>query len=428
MDVSAIRKDFLFFEQKINGRQLIYFDNAATAQKPRQVLNTIRTFYSQYNAAINRSTHELGNAASAMYRQAHENTAKFIGAGSFREIIFVRNATEAINLVCYSLMQSKDKSVRLAQGDEIIIPISEHHSDFVPWQRLKEFANISVKYAGIDKNGVVNIDDIKKHISKRTRLICCSHVSNVLGTINPVKEIGEIVHNTNAFLLVDGTQSAPHMPVNIRDIDCDFFAFSGHKMLGPTGIGVLFGKKELLEKMPPFMSGGGMITDVTPECASWNELPWKFEAGTPDACGAIALAGAIDPNTGMALEGAMDYLLKIGMDNIHKHESMLADYAIEKMSSMSEIILYASQRKIERCGIISFNIIKDGVVVDPNIIANFLSEDGIAVRAGGMCAFPLVKKLSPEGIVRASFYLYNTAQEIDIFIDSLKSIISKKIL
>jgi cysteine desulfurase/selenocysteine lyase len=428
MDVSAIRKDFPFLEQSANGRRLIYFDNAATTQKPRQVLETIQTFYSGYNAAINRSTHELSNAASAMYRQSHEKAAKFIGARDFREIVFVRNSTEAINLVCYSLMLSTDKSVGLAKGDEVIVPASEHHSDLVPWQRLKEYAGISVKYANLNNDGIVNPDEIKKLITNRTRLICCSHVSNVLGTINPVKEIGEIAHSVEALFLVDGTQSAPHIPVNVRDINCDFFAFSGHKMLGPTGIGVLFGKKELLEKMPPFISGGGMISDVTLESYSWNELPWKFEAGTPDACGAIALTGATDPNTGKVLEGAMDYLQNIGMDNIYKHESMLAEYALEKMRSIDKIILYTPSAKIERCGIISFNIIKNKEIVDPNIIANLLSDDGIAVRAGGLCAFPLVKSLSPEGVIRLSFYIYNTNEEIDVFINSLSSIISNKIL
>lgn len=428
MDVSVIRKDFPFLEQMTNGRQLIYFDNAATSHKPRQVLHTIQTFYSIYNATVNRSSYESGSAVSAMYRQAHEKAARFIDAENFREIIFVRNSTEAINLVSYSLMFSTDKLIRLANGDEIIVPISEHHSDLVPWQRIKEYAGISIKYASINNNGIIDPDEIKKLVTNRTRLICCSHVSNVLGTINPVKEIGEIAHKASALFLVDGTQSAPHIPVNVRDINCDFFALSGHKMLGPTGIGVLYGKKYLLEKMPPFMSGGGMISDVTQESCSWNELPWKFEAGTPDACGAIALAGSTDPNTGEALEGAMDYLQKIGMDNIHKHESMLAEYALEKMRSIKEIILYTSPGKVERCGIISFNIVKNEKIVDPNIIANFLNDDGIAVRAGGLCAFPLVKSLSTEGLVRLSFYIYNTIQEIDIFIEVLDSIINKKII
>jgi cysteine desulfurase/selenocysteine lyase len=428
MDVSAIRKDFPLLEQSANGRQLIYFDNAATTHKPRQVIDTIRTFYTKYNSAINRSAYETAGMASAMYRQAHENVAKFIGAESFREIVFVRNSTEAINLVCFSLMLSNDKSIRLAQGDEVIVPISEHHSDLVPWQRLKDFAGVSVIFTGINKDGTVDIDEIKKVVTNRTHLICCSHVSNVLGVINPVKEIAEIAHKAGAFFLVDGTQSTPHLPVNVKDIGCDFFTFSGHKMLGPTGIGVLFGKKELLEKMPPFISGGGMVTDVTEQESVWNELPWKFEAGTPDACGAIALAGATDPNTGKALEGAMDYLQKIGMDKVHKHETMLADYAFEKMRLVNEIILYSPSGNIERCGIISFNVSINGKVVDPHTIANFLNDDGIAVRAGGFCAFPLVKKLSPEGAIRVSFYIYNTTQEIDIFIKSLTSIISNKIL
>jgi cysteine desulfurase / selenocysteine lyase len=428
MDVLQIRKDFPFLETAPDGRQLIYFDNAATSHKPRQVLDTIRTFYSKYNAAINRSMYELGNSASAMFRQAHENTARFINAGNYHEIIFVRNSTEAINLVCYSLMLSADKSIKLTHDDEIIVPASEHHSDLVPWQRLKEFAGITVKFTSPDKDGIIDPDEIKKLITGRTRLICSSHVSNVTGTINPVKEIASVAHQAGALFLVDGTQSAPHIPVDVRDIDCDFFAFSGHKMLAPTGIGVLYGKKEFLEKMTPFISGGGMISDVTLECSSWSELPWKFEAGTLDACGAVALAGATDPNSGFVLEGAMDYLLKIGMENIHDHESTLTAHALKKMRSINEVILYSPQGITEKCGIISFNIMVNDEIIDPNIIANFLSDDGIAVRSGGLCAFPFVKKLYPEGVVRASFYLYNTTDEIDLFIDSLTSIISKKLL
>jgi cysteine desulfurase/selenocysteine lyase len=428
MDVSKIRKDFPFLEQKVSGKKIIYFDNAATTQKPIQVLNTIRTFYSKYNAAVSRSTHEISNTATSMYRQAHENVARFIGAKSYQDIVFVRNSTEAINLVCYSLAFCTDKAIGLSPGDEIIIPLSEHHSDLVPWQRLKELFGIKISVVGITYKGTVDPDDIRKHITAKTRLVCCAHVSNVLGTINPVEEIAGIAHEAGALFLVDGTQSAPHMPVNIHDIDCDFFVFSGHKMLAPLGIGVLYGKRNLLEKMPPFLSGGGMIADVTLDCATWNELPWKFEAGTPEVCGAIALGGAIDPNSGDRLEGAIDYLGKIGMENVFRHETELAGYALAKLRAIDGIIVYAPVESINRCGIISFNIIKNGEVVSPNIIANFLNDDGIAVRAGGLCAFPLTRSLNAGGVVRVSFYLYNTTEEIDIFIDSLTSIISKKII
>jgi len=313
-------------------------------------------------------------------------------------------------------------------GDEIIIPLLEHHSDLVPWQRLKELFGITVKVVGINDKGTVEPDDIRKHITVKTRLVCCAHVSNVLGTINPVKEIAGIAHEAGALFLVDGTQSTPHMPVNVHDIDCDFFAFSGHKMLAPLGIGALYGKKDLLGKMPPFLSGGGMIADVTLDCATWNELPWKFEAGTPEVCGAVALGGAIDPNSGDTLEGAIDYLGKIGMENVFRHETELAGYALTKLRATDGIIVYAPSESVSRCGIISFNVIKNGEVVSPNIVANFLNDDGIAVRAGGLCAFPLTRSLNAGGVVRVSFYIYNTTREIDKFIDSLTSIISKKII
>ncbi|HYA13221.1 MAG TPA: cysteine desulfurase [Syntrophales bacterium] len=428
MDVSKIRSDFPFLNQTVGGKRIIYFDNAATTQKPVQILNTISKYYEKYNAAVSRSTHEISNTATAMYRQAHDNVAKFIGAGSYQEIVFVRNSTEAINLVCYSLAFCTDKTIGLSPGDEIIIPLLEHHSDLVPWQRLKELFGITINVVGINNRRTVDPDDIRKHITAKTRLVCCAHVSNVLGTINPVKEIARIAHEDGALFLVDGTQSAPHMPVNVQNIDCDFFAFSGHKMLAPLGIGVLYGKKELLGKMPPFLSGGGMIADVTLDCATWNELPWKFEAGTPEVCGGIALGGAIDPNTGDVLEGAIDYLGKIGMENVFNHETELVGHALERLRAIDGIIVYAPAESVSRCGIISFNVIKDGEVVSPNIIANFLNDDGIAVRAGGLCAFPLTRGLNAGGVVRVSFYIYNTIHEIDIFIDSVTSIISKKII
>ncbi len=428
MDVSKIRNDFPFLNQKISGKRIIYFDNAATTQKPVQILNTISKFYAKYNAAVSRSTHEISNTATTMYRQAHENVARFIGAKNYQEIVFVRNSTEAINLVCYSLAFCTDKTIGFSPGDEIIVPLLEHHSDLVPWQRLRELFGVTINIAGINDNGIVDTDDVRKHITAKTRLVCCSHVSNVLGTINPVKEIAGIAHEAGALFMVDGTQSAPHMPVDVQDIECDFFAFSGHKMLAPLGIGVLYGKKELLGEMPPFLSGGGMIADVTLDCATWNELPWKFEAGTPEVCGAIALGGAIDPNTGDILEGAIDYLGKIGMENVFRHETELAGYALAKLLAIDEVTVYAPADSISRCGIISFNIIKKGEVISPNIIANFLNDGGIAVRAGGLCAFPLTRSLNAGGVVRVSFYLYNTYDEVDRFIEELAEIISRKLL
>ena len=406
MNLSKIRDDFPFLRNKSNGR-LIYFDNAATTQKPVQVLDTINRFYIKYNAPVNRSIHESGNTVSSMYLEAHKNVARFIGAGSYREIIFTRNSTEAVNLVCYSLSDSMGGPARLSPGDEIIVPVSEHHSDFVPWQRLKD-SGVIVKIAAVDDEGFVDPDDIRRLISVSTKLICCAHVSNVLGTINPVEEIGRIAREAGAMFLVDGTQSAPHMKVNVKDIDCDFFVFSGHKMLAP-GTGVLYGKKDLLEKMPPFLSGGGMIKEVSMESSSWNELPWKFEAGSPDTCWAIALGGATDPRSGERLTGAVDYLEEIGMDAIHAYEQDLCAYAMSGLSQTDGITLYGPAGCRNRCGIISFNLMK-GEIVDSHIIAQFLNEQGIAVRSGGHCAYPFMKYAGIGGSVRISFYIYNTRE------------------
>jgi cysteine desulfurase / selenocysteine lyase len=424
MDISCIRNDFSFLRGP--GSPLIYFDNAATTQKPDQVIETIRRFYSEFNAPINRSIHTAGNTASSMYLEARGNISRFINAGSFREIIFTRNATEGINLVCYSLVQSSDLHVRLAAGDEIILPVSEHHSNLVPWQRLKG-VGVTVRFAELDGSGCLDPDEIRRLVTSHTKLICCAHISNVIGAVNPVKDIARIAHEAGAMFLVDGTQSAPHMSVDVKDMDCDFFTFSGHKMLAPTGIGVLYGKRELLEKMPPFISGGGMIKDVSLDSSSWNELPWKFEAGTPDACGAIALGGATAPS-GERLTGAIDYLKSIGMDAVHTHELDLCSYAMEGILGIDGSIIYGPISYEKRCGIISFNIIKNGETVNPHIIAGFLDDEAIAVRSGGHCAYPLMKASGIEGSVRVSFYIYNTRDEIDVFIKSMQRIIKTRIL
>jgi len=323
MDVENIRQDFPILRRKINGKPLIYFDNAATTQKPQQVLRTIQEFYQTYNANIHRSSHTLGREATELYEQAHENVARFIGAEDAREIIFVRSTTEAINLVAYSLLFGESELVRLGRGDEVVVTVMEHHSNLVPWQRVRERAGVALKVVDIHDAGTLDLELLRAAVTERTRLICCTHVSNVLGVINPVREIGRLAHQAGALFLVDGAQSVPHTPVNVEEIGCDFLAFSGHKMLAPMGIGVLYGRRELLEEMTPFLYGGDMIADVKLEGAKWNKLPWKFEAGTSNVCGGIALGGAVELRSGRRLEGAIDYLQRIGMEEVRAHERKL---------------------------------------------------------------------------------------------------------
>jgi len=428
MNSLNIRKDFPYLDVQINGRSPVYFDNAATTHKPVQVINTIAEIYSKYNAPVNRSAYYSGGIATELYLQAHQNIASFIGARSYREIIFTKNSTEGINLVAYSLMNCGDREIIISAGDEIIIPVSEHHSDYAPWLRLAGTSGVLIKNVPPATDGTVDPASVKSAVTDRTKLICCAHVSNVLGMINPVKEIAGIAKSAGALFLVDGTQSAPHMPVNVGEIGCDFFVFSGHKMLAPAGTGVLWGRESLLEKLPPFMSGGGMIKGVTRTSASWNDLPWKFEAGTPDMCGAVALAGAEVRSGGIKLTGAIDYLNRFGMGEVLAHEQSLCGYALKRLAEIDEVKIYGANSAENRCGIISFNIIKNGEVTDPHVAAEFLSMDGIEVRAGGHCAYPLMSELGVTGTMRISFYIYNTTEEIDIFIESLKDIISNRLL
>ena len=428
MDVENIRQDFPILQRKINGKPLIYFDNAATTQKPIQILNTIQTFYSRYNANVHRSSHTLGREATELYEQAHENVARFIGAEDEREIVFVRNSTEAINLVAYSLLHGESEGLRLEPGDEIVLTIMEHHSNLVPWQALRDKGGVVLRFVDINDDGTLDLDLLREAITERTRLVCCTHVSNVLGTINPVREIGSLAHQAGALFLVDGAQSAPHMPVNVEQIGCDFLAFSGHKMLAPMGIGVLYGRRELLEEMTPFLYGGDMIADVKLEGARWNKLPWKFEAGTSNVCGGIALGGAVELRSGQRLEGAIDYLQRIGMGEVRAHERKLIEYALDGLMTIPGARIYGPLNLDERTGVIAFNVIKGGEMVDPHIVAGFLNDEGIAVRSGGHCAYPLADRLGVEGTVRASFYIYNTRDEVHRFLEALDDIVRRRLL
>ena len=427
MDIARIRQDFPILQRPIEGRQLVYLDNAATTHKPRQVLETIQAFYTTYNANIHRSPHRLGQEATELYEQAHRSVARFIDASDWREVVFLRNSTEAINLVAYSLLQGENERLRLAPGDEVVLTVMEHHSNLVPWQMMRG-CDIQVKYADVGPDGRLDLAQMEALIGERTRLVCCAHVSNVLGTINPVREIGRMAHQAGALFLGDGAQSVPHMPVSVREIGCDFLAFSGHKMLAPMGTGALYGRRELLQEMSPFLYGGDMIADVSLQDVTWNEIPDKFEAGTPDVCGSVALGGATERRSGQHLTGAVDYLETLGMDAVRAHEVELTGRMLRGLQTLPEIVIYGPLDPEQRCGVVAFNVVKDGTLVDAHLVAELLDEEGIAVRAGGHCAYPLAQRLEIAGTVRASFYVYNTPDEVDYSLHALKDIVSHKLL
>jgi len=422
MNLTEIRADFPILERRIGDRPLIYFDNAATTHKPRQVLETIQAFYTTYNANIHRSPHRLGQEATELYDDARRNVARFIGAERPEEVIFVRGATEGINLVAYSLALGGSR--RLRPGDEVVVTVMEHHSNLVIWQKVRDWCGVTLKVVDIQDDGTLDMRQMREAITARTRLVCCTHVSNVLGTINPVQEIGQLAHRAGALFLVDGAQSVPHLPVNVREIGCDFLAFSGHKMLAPMGIGALYGRRELLEEMSPFLYGGGMVADVSLEEAVWNVLPWKFEGGTPDVCGAVALGGATDRRTGRHLEGAVDYLARLGMEAVRAHERALTARALEGLRAIEGVRVYGPPDPEQRSGVVAFSVAWS----DAHLVAQLLNDEGIAVRSGEHCGFPLAERLAVEGTVRASFYVYNTMDEVERFIEALDDIVRYKLL
>ncbi len=422
MDLATIRADFPILQRSINGKPLIYLDNAATTQKPRQVLETLTTFYAVYNANVHRSPHLLGQEATELYEQAHENAGRFIGTEDEGEVIFTRNTTEAINLVGISLLRRESGPLQLHAGDEIVISVMEHHSDLVPWQSLCWENGMTLLVARLNEDGTLDMADLAAKIGPRTRLVACAHVSNVLGTINPVAEIARLAHAAGALFLVDGAQSVPHLPVNVKEIGCDLMTFSGHKMLAPMGVGVLYGRRELLEQMAPFLYGGEMIADVNLQCSTWNELPWKFEAGTASVADAIALSGAVDLRSGRQLVGAIDYLEGIGMEQVQAHEQALIARLMAGLEAIPGVHIYGPPAG-ERSSVVSFTV--QGR--EPYLVASLLNDEGIAVRAGGHCAHPLAQYLGVHGTVRASPYLYNTAEEIDRFLQVTEEIVRRKI-
>ncbi|PES64000.1 cysteine desulfurase [Bacillus cereus] len=395
MNIHEIRKQFPILDQKVNGKQLVYFDSAATSQKPIQVIETLERYYKEYNSNVHRGVHTLGTKATDAYEGAREKVRKFINAKSMEEIIFTRGTTTALNTVAASYGLDNVK-----EGDEIVISYMEHHSNIIPWQQVAKKTGATLKYLPLQPDGTISLEDVRQTVTPNTKIVSIMHVSNVLGTINPVKEIGAIAHENGAIMIVDGAQSAPHMKVDVQDLNCDFYALSAHKMCGPTGVGVLYGKKELLNNMEPIEFGGEMIDFVDLQESTWKELPWKFEAGTPIIGNAIGLGAA------------MDFLEEIGLHNIEKHEHELAQYALERLSEVDGVTIYGPKH---RAGLVTFNI-ED---VHPHDVATVLDVEGIAVRAGHHCAQPLMKWLKASSTARASFYLYNTKEEIDTFVESL---------
>jgi cysteine desulfurase/selenocysteine lyase len=394
-----LRNDFPIFRKKINGKELVYLDNASTTQKPNSVIESITDFYTNYNSNIHRAVYQLAEEATALYEQSREKIANFINVRP-EEIIFTRNTTESINLIAHSWARTN-----LKKDDGIAITELEHHSNIVPWQILSQEIGTRLEYVGIDDNGYLDLEYLIELISsKKVKLVSLSHMSNVLGTIVPIERIIKIAHENNIPVLVDGAQSVPHMPVDVKKMDCDFLVFSAHKMLGPTGVGVLYAKKEFLEKMRPFMGGGDMIKEVFKFHTNYNEAPYKFEAGTPNIADVVGFGAAID------------YLEKIGMENVRKHEIDLTEYALKSILSMKYVTVYGPKDPNYRGGVISFNIAD----IHPHDLATIMNDHGIAIRSGHHCAQVLMQRLDVPATSRASFYIYNTKEEIDKFVNAIK--------
>jgi cysteine desulfurase / selenocysteine lyase len=398
MDIKELKKLFPILDQEINGNPLVYLDSAATSQKPIQVIEAVSDYYRLLNSNVHRGVHTLGTRATDAYEGAREKVRKFIHAKSIEEVIFTKGTTASLNVVASSYGKNN-----LHEGDEIVTTYMEHHSNIIPWQQVAKATGATLKYIPLQEDGSLSLEDVRATITPNTKIVAVTLVSNVLGVINPIKEIAKIAHENGAVMVVDGAQGAPHLNIDVQDLDCDFLGFSGHKMCGPTGIGVLYGKKHLLENMEPVEFGGEMIDFVGLYESTWKELPWKFEGGTPIIAGAIGLGAAID------------FLQEIGLDKILEHEHKLAAYTLEKMSTIEGLTIYGPKEADKRAGVVTFNLSD----VHPHDVATVLDAEGIAVRAGHHCAQPLMKWLDVSATARASFYLYNTEEDIDKLVEGL---------
>ena len=399
LDVTALRRDFPILARQVHGRRLVYLDNAATTQKPRAVIAALSDFYENHNANIHRGIHTLAEEATALYEATRERTAKFLGLSESSGVVFTRNATEAINLVAFAWGRP-----RLSPGDEIVLTVMEHHSNIVPWIELAKETGAILRHVQLKPDGTLDLDHYRSLLSPKTRFVTVTQVSNVLGTINPVKEMARDAHRVGALILVDGAQSVPHMPVSFADLECDFLAFSAHKMLGPTGVGVLIARKDRLEGMEPFNTGGSMIREVKLDSATWAEVPWKFEAGTPNIADVVAFGAALD------------YLTRVGMAEVRAHEVALTGYALDRLRELPGLTVFGPPAPSARGGGISF---ADGTI-PPHDLAQVLDRSGIAIRAGHHCAQPLMRVLGVFSTARASFYLYNDRDDVDALIEGLQ--------
>jgi cysteine desulfurase/selenocysteine lyase len=410
-DVEAVREDFPILQRKVGGdvetpgespdddTPLVYLDNAATTHTPEQVVNAIADYYRGYNSNVHRGIHQLSQEASVAYENAHDRVAEFIGAsGGREEIVFTKNTTESMNTVAYAWGLNE-----LGEGDNVVLTQMEHHASLVTWQQIAEKVGAEVRYIRVDDDGRLDMDHAEECIDEDTAMVSVVHVSNTLGTVNPVGKLADMAHEVGAYITVDGAQSVPTRPVDVEAIDADFFAFSGHKMLGPTGIGVLYGKRDILEEMEPYLYGGEMIRRVSYDDATWEDLPWKFEAGTPNIA------------QGIALPVAIDYLEDIGMENVKRHEELLAEYAYEELTAFDDVTVYGPPPGPDRGGLVAFNV--DGV--HAHDLSSILNEYGVAIRAGDHCTQPLHDTLGAAASARASFYVYNTVEEVDALVDAV---------